>query len=129
MFSHYFETTLNRTHQVMLGPACTYYTDHNLPALFTSSPDHSFKWPAWGIKIVDKLDTMLLCWCLKGPILNFQKQKIESDDGVSRKLILLFQDCFSKCLIKSWQFNGHVGFKIFNWDQDRHSNITQLGRL
>ena len=39
----------------------------------------------------------------------------ESDDGVSRKLILLFLDYFSKCLIKSWQFNGHVGFKIFNY--------------
>ena len=71
---------------------------------------------------------MSLCWCLKGPILNFQKQKTESDDGVSRKLILLFQDCFSKCLIKSWQFNGHVGFKIFNYNHvtANHSPTYQL---
>ena len=53
----------------------------------------------------------------------------ESDDGVSRKLILLFLDYFSKCFIKSWQFNGHVGFKIFNYNTFLISMRRIFGRI
>ena len=46
----------------------------------------------------------------------FWSDSHESDDGVSWKVILIFLDCFFRSSIKSWQFNGHMCFKISNYN-------------